>query len=150
MKTSTISMVFASAIFVFANTGIAQDEQPTPEERAYKFRTSLFQTFAWKLGQMAQSKGKDNEAGFIQHANDLVYLSSMIEEGFSIENSLPEGTAAKPEIWQDSEKFQEKITNLAEVAQGFTKAGAMSEFDPREFGSKACGSCHRDFKVKDE
>lgn len=138
-----------SAVLVFTSVGVAQDKQPTPEERAYKFRTSLFQTFAWKLGQMAQSKGQDNEDAFVQHAKDLVYLSSMIEEGFKIENSLPEGTKAKPEIWEDYAKFQEKAANMTDITKGFTQAGAMGDFDPRDFGSKACGSCHRDFKLKD-
>ncbi len=150
MKKPIRSIAVASAILLVASNGVAQDKQPTPEERAYKFRTSLFQTFAWKLGQMAQAKGKNDEAAFTQNAKDLAYLSSMIEEGFTIENSLPEGTKAKPEIWEDFAKFQGKITNMADITNGFAKEGAMSDFDPREFGSKACGSCHRDFKIKDD
>jgi len=29
-----------------------------------------------------------------------------------------------------------------------TKDIEMADFDPRDFGSKACGGCHRDFRVK--
>ncbi len=140
---------FAVTFTIALLVDIAHAQQPTPEERAYKFRTSLFQTFAWKLGQMAQAKGQDDEATFIKHAKDLVYLSGLIEEGFTIADSLPEGSKAKPEIWQDYAKFQKKVTNMAEVTNDFTKANAMAGFKPREFGSKACGSCHRDFKFKD-
>lgn len=147
MKRSLRALAAACAIALLA--GAAHAQQPTPEERAYKFRTSLFQTFAWKLGQMAQAKGQDDEGAFIKHAKDLSYLSGLIEEGFTIENSLPEGSKAKPEIWEDYAKFQEKAANMTEVTNGFTQAGAMADFNPREFGSKACGSCHRDFKVKD-
>jgi len=150
MKNVFRSAITAIVLCSISSVVIAQDKQPTPEERAYKFRTSLFQTFAWKLGQMAQAKGKGEEAAFTQHAKDLAYLSSMIEEGFAIENSLPEGTTAKPEIWEDYSKFQEKISNFADLAKGFTEPETMSGFDPREFGSKACGSCHRDFRIKDE
>jgi len=128
---------------------VMAQKQPTPEERAYKFRTSLFQTFSWKLGQMVGAKGKNNPDAFAKHAADLAQLSTLIEEGFQIANSLPEGTKAKPEIWEDYKKFQAKAMALTEAATGFTEAGAMANFDPREFGSKSCGGCHRDFKVKD-
>ncbi len=148
MTIRTKSILFAAAICLVAGPAIAQ-KQPTPEERAYKFRTSLFQTFAWKLGQMAGAKGRGDQAAFSKHASDLAQLSTLIEEGFQIENSLPEGTKAKPEIWQDYEEFQSKAKALNDAATGFTEAGAMADFDPREFGSKTCGGCHRSFKLKD-
>jgi cytochrome c556 len=148
MKIIFRSILFTTAIAFAAESALAQ-EKPTPEDRAYTFRTSLFQTFAWKLGQMAGAKGNNDEVAFTKHATDLAQLSSLIEEGFQIENSLPEGTKAKPEIWQDYQKFQSKAQALGNAATGFTKSGAMANFDPREFGSKSCGGCHRDFKIKD-
>jgi len=105
MKFSFRSVVFITLVTLSTGSAMAQ-KQPTPEERAYKFRTSLFQTFAWKLGQMAGAKGRDDAASFTKHATDLAQLSTLIEEGFQIENSLPEGTKAKPEIWQDYEKLR--------------------------------------------
>jgi len=148
MKFSFRSVVFITLVTLSTGSAMAQ-KQPTPEERAYKFRTSLFQTFAWKLGQMAGAKGRDDAASFTKHATDLAQLSTLIEEGFQIENSLPEGTKAKPEIWQDYEKFQAKAEALTDLASEFSEDGAMANFDPRKFGSKSCGSCHRDFKIKD-
>ncbi len=79
----------------------------------------------------------------------MVYLSSMIEEGFQIKDSLPEGSKAKSAIWEDFENFQARAANMSEVTQAYTDAANMGDFDPREFGSKACGTCHRDFKYKD-
>jgi cytochrome c556 len=148
MKTLLRSILIIT-VFAFVSSPAQAQKQPTPEERAYKFRTSLFQTFAWKLGQMAGAKGSNDEAAFTKHASDLAQLSSLLEEGFQIENSLPEGTKAKPEIWQDYEKFQSKAQDLVDAATGFTEPGAMADFDPRKFGSKSCGGCHRDFKIKD-
>jgi len=145
-----ISVIAIScAAVTIASSAPARAEQPTPEEREYKFRTSLFQTFAWKLGRMAVAKGQDDEATFIKHAKDLSYLSGLIEEGFQIEGSIPDGSKAKPEIWEDFAKFQDKAANLTKRANGYAAAGAMADFSPRDFGSKACGACHRDFKVKD-
>jgi len=149
MKLSMKPFLVASALTIFTSVTLAQGAQPTPEERAYKFRTSLFETLAWKLGQMAGAQGQDDKEAFVQHAKDLAYLSTMIEEGFKIKDNLPDGTKAKPAIWEDYPKFQEKVANMAEIVNSFTSADAMADFDPREFGSKACGSCHRDFKIKD-
>jgi len=143
-----ISAIVIVTFLLTSNVALAK-QQPSPEERAYKFRTSLFQTFAWKLGQMAGAKGRDDSAAFTKHAADLVYLSGLIEEGFAIEGSLPEGTNAKSEIWEDYAKFQDRAANLTTLAGDYTNADAMADFNPRDFGSKACGSCHRDFKIKD-
>lgn len=148
MKTLFRSVLLMITITFVSGTAIAQ-KKPTPEERAYKFRTSLFETISWKLGQMAGAKGQDDATAFAKHAADLVQLSSLIEEGFEIENSLPEGSRAKAEIWQDYEKFQSKAQALTDLASSFTLDGAMAGFDPRKFGSKTCGGCHRDFKIKD-
>jgi len=135
---------------IIASTSYAADDQPTPEERAYKFRTSLFQTFGWKYGQLIGAKAGDDEAAFNKHAQDLVNLSTLLLEGFQIKDSLPEGTEAKPEIWQDFDGFKDKAENLTNEATKLTQQGAMADFNPKDFGSKACGSCHRDFRIKKE
>ena len=127
----------------------ADDKKPTPEERAYQFRTGMFQTFAWKMGQLVGAKMSNDSAAFNKHATDLQNLTSMLEEGFQIENSLPDGTAAKPEIWEDFDKFEERATTLRTAVAGLTEEGAMESFDPKDFGSKNCSGCHRDFKVKE-
>lgn len=140
-----ISVFFLS---VLLSTNISADEQPTPEERAFEFRDGLFHTFSWKMGQLYGAQAKEDEAAFIKHAGDLVALSSLLEEGFQIKDSIPEGSLAKPEIWQDYDSFKEKAIGLNAAAKGLTKEGAMANFNIRDFGSKNCGSCHRDFRVK--
>jgi len=144
MKLSLRVLVICISSLLTFTTVHAADEQPTPEERAFKFRTSLFQTFSWKFGQMVGAMKQKDETSFGKHQSDLVYLSSMIEEGFQIKDSIPEGSDAKPEIWEDFDKFKEKAAALGSMAKELT----MTEFDPRDFGSKACGGCHRDFRVK--
>ena len=138
------AIVSASAF----TTSLAQDKPPTPEERAYKFRTSLFQTFGFKLGRLASSKAQDDEAMFKKHATDLQYLATMLVEGFEIKNSLPEGTAAKPNIWEDFGEFEKKIESCQSATAVLLADGAMESFDPRDFGSKNSGGCHREFRVK--
>ena len=124
-------------------------EQPTPEERAYEFRHGLFETFSWKLGQLYSAQAKEDAAAFNKHAKDLAYLSGMLEEGFQLKNSLPEGSRAKAEIWENYDVFQEKAADLGKAAAALTEEGAMKSFDVRDFGSKSCGGCHRDFREKE-
>lgn len=135
---------------IFSTQAFSEDKTPTPEERAYEFRHSLFETFAWKMGQLVGSKMKNDAAGFNKHATDLQNLASMLEEGFQIKNNIPEGSVAKPEIWDDFAKFEKKANVLRSAAASLTEDDAMNSFDPRDFGSKNCGGCHRDFKVKEQ
>lgn len=142
---SLLLTVVASVVF----SGVALSQQPSPEDREYGFRTSLFQTFAWKMGQLAQAKGANDQAGFAKHAKDLAYLSTMTQEGFMIENNIPGGSLAKPAIWEDFDDFGDKAANLTSLSEGLLAEGAMDSFSPRQFGSKACGTCHREYKEKD-
>jgi cytochrome c556 len=149
MKSSkTLWLTLILSLFV-STQAFAQDKKPTPEERAYEFRHALFETYAWKMGQLVGAKMKKDAAGFNKHATDLQNLASMLEEGFLIKNNIPEGSSAKPEIWEDFAKFEEKADNFRAAVSGLTKDGAMESFNPRDFGSKNCGGCHRDYKVKD-
>jgi len=147
--TISVAALFTVSLLI-AGQAFSQDKKPTPEERAYKFRTSLFQTFGWKYGQIIGAKAQGDETAFIKHAKDLEYLASMIEEGFQIENSLPEGTTAKPNIWEDFDTFSEKSETLRAGANALTQPGAMADFNPKEFGSKTCGNCHREFRIKED
>lgn len=145
-----IRILAALSISALLAGPVHSQEQPTPEERAYEFRHGLFETFSWKLGQLYGAQAKDDAGAFKKHAKDLAYLSSMLEEGFQIENSLPEGTRAKKEIWQNYDSFKEKANKLRQDATALSQDGAMESFNIRDFGSKSCGGCHRDFRVKEE
>jgi cytochrome c556 len=61
-------------------------------------------------------------------------------------------TAAKPEIWTDRAGFEKAAANLkaaaiklAELAKANDKAGFASQF---EATAKACGDCHKAYRVK--
>lgn len=147
------SRLVVVSLFVFlmqTTSSMAQDKSPTPEERAYKFRTSLFQTFGFKFGRLMAAKAQNDQQAFVKHATDLQYLATMLEEGFEIENSLPEGTEAKPVIWEDFDGFTEKAEVLRTAVAGLLEDGAMESFNPRDFGSTNCGGCHRDYRIKKE
>ena len=146
----------AAIAFVITTLGLtlvsgsvhAQSKKETPEEKAFKFRNSLFQTFSWKLGQLHGAQSADDEAAFSKHANDLLVLANMTGEGFQIENSIPEGSRAKPEIWEDSEGFAAKTQDFVAAVAGLTEDGAMDSFKVRDFATKNCGGCHREYRNK--
>ena len=146
----TLITIFCAALLAGTamTPSLAQEKPPTPEERAYKFRTSLFQTFSFKFGQLIGSKAQGDAPGFKKHATDLQYLTTMLEEGFQIKNSLPEGTEAKPNIWDDFSEFEKKAGILRSAVAELVAEDAMASFDPRDFGSKNCGGCHREFRIK--
>ncbi len=150
-RTSLVAALALSfTVLACSSLALAQDKTPTPEERAYKFRTSLFQTFGFKFGRLIAAKAQDDALMFTKQASDLQFLATMLEEGFEIENSLPEGTEAKPNIWEDFDEFKAKSDTLRTAVAGLTEEGAMASFDPRDFGSKNCGGCHREFRIKKE
>lgn len=122
----------------------------TPEQKAHEFRDGLFHTIEWKMGQMVGAKMRKDKAAFQKHAADMAYLAGMIPEGFALKNSLPEGTRAKPEIWQDWDTFTEKAGKFKKAAQALASSGDIDGFDPKKFGGGNCGACHKDFKTKEE
>lgn len=148
--------MFRHAVIVFVITTLglafssaeAQSKKETPEQKAFKFRTSLFQTFSWKLGQLNGAQTVGDESAFTKHANDLLVLAKMTGEGFEIENSLPEGTRSKSEIWEDSEGFAVKTQGFVDAVAGLTQVGAMESFKVRDFATKNCGGCHREYRNK--
>lgn len=63
-------------------------------------------------------------------------------------------TNAKPEIWDNPQKFkqtvekaQQAFADFKQVAAGGDKEKTRTAF--KEFGRASCGSCHKSFKEKD-
>jgi len=67
------------------------------------------------------------------------------------EGSLTEKSSAKPEIWQKWSDFQAAAKNLGSMAEQLRDASrakdqAAVEAMVKDFGPKACGSCHTPFR----
>lgn len=142
-------LLAASLTLVGSHGALAQQDDRTPEEKAYQFRDGVFHAMEWKFGQIIQAKFAKDTATFQAHAQDLAYLADMIDEGF-IANSIVEGSKAKAEIWQDREDFTERAAALKTAAVALSQSDDLDAFSPRKFGGEHCGGCHRKFKVKEE
>lgn len=148
MKKMSIVLLTSLLTLCGATAALAQDTR-TPEEKSYQFRAGLFKTIEWKFSQMIGAKFASDEAAFKKHAGDLAYLAGLITEGFELKDSLPEGTKAKKEIWEDWDDFVEKAGDFQKNAQALADSGDFASFDFKKFGSGNCGACHRNYKERD-
>ena len=92
-------------------------------------------------------------ASIVAHAQSLQLTSTVIEDAFKKE--ITEGkTDAKPDVWQDWDKFVaaakkmgEESGKLADVAQ----AGDMAAIGEQVKAlGKSCGGCHKPFRKPKE
>lgn len=127
----------------------------TEVEDAIEYRQGVFKTIKWNFGPMAgMVKGKiDFDAAEFSRRADLVaVLAKMPGEGF-IDGSDMGDTDAKPEIWQNKDKFDEGMNALAKNAATLAdaaKSGDMNVIKPA-FGElgKTCKGCHDNFRVEE-
>lgn len=127
----------------------------TDVEDAIEYRQGVFKTIKWNFGPMAgMVKGKiDFDAAEFSRRADLVaVLAKMPGEGF-IDGSDMGDTDAKPEIWENKDKFDSGMDALAKNAAALAdaaKSGDMNIIKPA-FGElgKTCKGCHDNFRVEE-
>ena len=148
-KSSLIISIFLALTMSLGGV-FAADEEPTAEEKAYKFRDGLFHVIYWQFERMIEAKFAGDKAEFHKNAAEISYLSKMIPEGF-IPNSIVNGSKAKKEIWEDWDKFTAKAADFTSNVDALANPSYdIASFDPKKFGGENCGGCHRKFKEKDE
>lgn len=85
------------------------------------------------------------------HAAAMAALAEMIPDVFP-EDSFGGESRAKPEIWQQWEKFTAAAGNLAAAAgrlEAAARAGNSAAIDAGAGAvSDACGGCHKPFRIK--
>lgn len=126
----------------------------SPEERAFAYRDGLLHSVSAQMGlmsAMAQGKMPANDAAFTRAANNLVVLSGIIPDAFGVKG-VPEGSIAKPEIWDNWDDFLAKANDLtakAEEIAGVAASGGVDKAKGLVRGvGEACGACHKAYKVK--
>ncbi len=123
-------------------------------EHVIKYRQNLMKAVGGHIGNVALLvKGQvDFSGGLVTDAQAIVDL---------LENAgitFPEGTAdgktkARPEIWQDREKFDRSLDDsiskaraLAMAAEGGDMAAVGAALGAL---GKSCSACHKSFRIKD-
>ncbi len=101
-------------------------------------------------GKAMRSAG--DAAGVAAAADKLAGLLAKINSD-SFPKGSSEGTRAKPEIWEQWDKFATTAKNAANLAQSIAakaRAGENTAELVKGFGRSACGSCHRPFRKPKE
>ena len=125
--------------------------QAADVEDAVEHRQGIFSAMKWyfaPMGAMIKGEIDYDQAEFPRRAELLSALTHMAEEGF-VANSA-EGTEAKPEIWENMDKFSGGFDQLQSNAAALveaSKSGDMGMIKPA-FGevAKTCKGCHDNFR----
>lgn len=155
-KFGTWGLVGASVaicLVLGAGTGFAEDGF-----EAIKERQALMKQQGGDLKEIsAYAKGGGDQATAQAKAADLIEQAKKIPSLFPAGSSLAafaDKTAAKPEIWENFDKFKTLAADLE--AQTVKLADAVKSGDQAAVGAqlgatgKACGACHSDFRQKKE
>lgn len=129
--------------------------QAQSDEAFLVYRQKLMQGQGASMGAISQIvKNKLPFSGHIAtHAHDINRLSKLIADAF--EKKITEGkTDAKPEVWQDWDKFVEaakklesESAKLAQIATGGDMAAIGAQV---KAVGKSCGGCHKPFRKPKE
>jgi len=100
----------------------------------------------------AQAKMKAGNVEAIAVNAETMALNSMHIPMLFPQGSLTDKSKAKPEIWQKWSEFEADAKNMTMWSEKLrdtakTKDAAATEAIMKEFGAKACGTCHQPFRV---
>lgn len=96
-------------------------------------------------------EGGQAPGGAAEHAQKIIDIAKKIPEFFP-KGSDQGDTKAKPEIWQNWDKFTAKSQDTEKAAEAVLAAANSGDTAALTSSFKAlggtCGSCHSDFKAK--
>jgi cytochrome c556 len=151
MRTFTRTIVtIGSAFALTAGTALSV----SAEEKAFiKYRQSVMGAISGHTGGAYAIINGDvpYEKDLLAHATGLNDMAQLVPNAFKQKTSGGK-TRAKPEIWENSDEFMQKIKNLQSAAADFLAAAksggptaARAKFDAV---GDACKGCHRKFREK--
>jgi cytochrome c556 len=113
-------------------------------------RQRLMRLIGGSWGDIQAKHKAGNIDGIAVNAETIAVSSYHIPPLFP-EGSATEKSNAKPEIWQRNDEFRAAARNLTAMAEQLRDA-ARNKNQPavdgmvKEFGAKACGTCHTPFR----
>jgi cytochrome c556 len=119
------------------------------------YRQTVMKSMGAHIAAIAMvAKGEVGYTGHVEgHAKAIAAVARMIPEIFPAGSGVGK-SHAKPEIWQDWDKFKAGADNLAAQADKMAALGAGG--DVAQIGAqlgqlgKACGGCHEAFREKEK
>jgi len=145
---SMLSLAILIAVFV---VGCAASQSVTlPGPAAVEARQRLMKGMGANWAD-AQAKFKaGNVEGAAVNAENIALMADQIPGLFPL-GSMLANSKAKPEVWDQGMKFNETAKNSAALAVQLrdaarSKNASATEAIMKDFGAKACGSCHTPFR----
>lgn len=142
-----------AALAAFCATSSVALAQQKPED-VIKFRKALYTVIGWHNGQMGQMvKGQQpfDQNIFVRNSTTIHQLSQVAPAAFAPGSDKGE-TRAKPEIWQDQDKFKAAMERFQSEAAKMSEVSKQGNADQikSQFGAlaKACSNCHDNFRSK--
>lgn len=148
MKKIVCGLIAAAGFLAAANGAMADSHGDDKAKMDIKYRQAIFTAMKWNFGPLVgMAKGEvdydPEKAGLL--ADQLHALSFMAPQGFA---KGTEGGDAKPEIWQDMDKFSAGMKALEDATGALAEASgdkaAMGEAVANV--GKICKGCHENFR----
>ena len=157
MHLKTLIVPVLAASLLAASISASAQQAPKPENQI-KWRQSAYSVLAWNSTRIkANIEGQFNKDEVVKAANIIAALAngglgSLFGPGTEQGKGWHD-TAVKPEFFKDTKRvaelagdFTHEANELAKLAPGGDAAAIKTQFGKL---SKACKSCHDDFKIKD-
>ncbi len=142
------------ALVAATSVAVASEENENP---AIAYRESMMTLIGHNFGPMQQTlEGKIpwDDARMAAWGKDLAALATLNQMRGFPEGSDKGDTHAKPEIWKNMDDFKKKMEDFQMAAAKLGKVAAGGDRKAIEEQIKAtgktCGSCHDDYKEKDD
>lgn len=153
MKLSRTRFAFlacaAASVLLLASCGEPADTHPgqpvTKRKQAFKRMLRSFEP----MGLMVRGKKEYDQQKFLNFATDLQQLADQPWQYFTPDSNY-RPTRAKPEVWQQPERFHDarqkfidSVHHLTEVSRGGNLDTIRPAFAAVE---KNCQACHKEFR----
>lgn len=145
----------AAGVLSFSN-GSAQADPFVEAADTVKYRQQAFSMIRANFGVMAdmiRGETKFDAEQFQQHAQAIEKLANIPLDGFKgVGANVTTESAAKPNIWQNWDDFEKKMTQLiktsAELAD-VSKTGQVKQIAPKFMATaNSCKQCHDNYREK--
>ena len=146
--------VLTVGVLATALLATAAQASGDPDE-AIKYRQMVMSSLGAHIGAIAAVlKGKVSHSGHIVgHARAMQAASLMLNDIFPPDSDFGL-TRAKPEIWQQPDKFKAGLKTFQDAAVVLVQAAESGDMgaigDALGGVGKACGGCHKPFRAPKE
>ena len=143
-----LSLAVLIAVFV---VGCATSQSVTlPGPAAVEARQRLMKSMGANWADTQAKFKAGNVEGVAVNAENIALMADQIPGLFPL-GSLVGNTKAKPDVWDQGMKFTDTAKSTAALAVQLrdaarSKNASAMEAIMKDFGAKACGSCHTPFR----